>query len=78
MSKNKVLMPTITYHSYVKFKIIYRTTKIKNSLKKVAYPPNLIADMQLLSPYFVHDYNTCSILLAYAFIFATYFLLSLL
>lgn len=46
-SKNKFLMPSSPSHSYVKFERIYRTTKIKNSLKKVAYPLKLIAGMQL-------------------------------
>lgn len=46
-SKNKFLIPNTTDHSYVKFEMIYRTTKIKNSLKKVAYLLKLIAGMQL-------------------------------
>ena len=77
-SKNNILMPSTTNHSYVKYKSIYSIHKDGKLHKKVAYPLCLIAGMQLLSLYFVHNYNTCSILLEYAFIYAIYFLLSLL
>ena len=62
-------MPSVFEHFYVKFKMIYCTTKTKNSLKKVAYPLNLFAGMQLLSFYSIHKYKICNTLLADAFIF---------
>ena len=61
-------MPSTTNHSYVKFEMLYSTTKIKNCTKEVAYPLYLIAGMQLLSLHFVHDHKIFCTLPAYAVI----------
>lgn len=47
-SKNNILMPNTTNHSYVKFEMLYSTTKNEKLHKKVAYQQLRIASMQLL------------------------------
>lgn len=47
-SKNNILMPITTNHSFVKFEMLYSTTKNEKLHKKVAYQQLRIASMQLL------------------------------
>ena len=63
-------MPSTTNHSYVKFEMLYSTTKNEKLRKKVAYPHYLIAGMQLLSLYIVHEHKFFNTLLADNIIFA--------
>ena len=69
-SKNNILMPSTTNHSYVKFEMLYSIIKIAKLHKKVAYSLYLIAGMQLLSLYFACKHKIFSILLADTIIFA--------